>query len=241
MADAASMPDLSHAEIILRLLLALGLCGLIGIERETRGHVAGMRTHILVGTGAALFTLVSAYGFAEFYPYLTGRGGGTVMDPTRIAAQIVTGVGFLGAGAIIRQGFTVRGLTTAATLWMVAAIGLAVGAGFYFGAVVTTILVLIALTVFRRFRPALLTTMASNIVFVEITLTAENKLGEVLTMLSEKGVELEGMDAESAEGKHAYRLELRVPAPRDTDKLEAAIDDLDGVESVTLQTARIFR
>ena len=103
----------------------------------------------------ALFTLVSAYGFREFV------GGGNSIDPTRIAAQIVTGVGFLGAGAIIRQGFSVRGLTTAATLWVVAAIGMASGAGYYSAAVITTALVLfslwplriIAFRVMSRYRP----------------------------------------------------------------------------------------
>ena len=97
---------------------------------------------MLVSVGSALFTLVSAYGFHEF---LVGGGNVVRADPTRIAAQIVTGIGFLGAGAIIRQGFSVRGLTTAATLWVVAAIGMASGAGYYSAAVITTALVLIAL------------------------------------------------------------------------------------------------
>ena len=96
----------------------------IGAEREFRERQAGLRTHLVVSVGAALFTLVSAYGFAEF---------GRKVDPTRIAAQIVTGIGFLGAGAIIRQGLSVRGLTTAATLWLVAAIGMAAGAGYWAG------------------------------------------------------------------------------------------------------------
>jgi putative Mg2+ transporter-C (MgtC) family protein len=96
---------------------------------------------MLVAVGSCLFTLVSAYGFTEFFP----QGIRSPVDPTRIAAQIVTGIGFLGAGAIIRQGPSIRGLTTAATLWVVAAIGLAAGAGYYGGAVATTILVVIAL------------------------------------------------------------------------------------------------
>ena len=102
--------------------------GAIGLERELRDRAAGLRTHMLVGVGAALFTIVSAYGWSDFE--FSARSG-VVFDPTRIAAQIVTGIGFLGAGAIIRQGLTVRGLTTAASLWIVAAIGMAAGAGFY--------------------------------------------------------------------------------------------------------------
>src|SRR5919112_5396295 len=147
---------LSTGELLLRLGLTLALCGLIGLERESRDQVAGLRTHILVGLGSALFTLVSAYGFEG----LTGgvRVDPNVrlqLDPTRIAAQIVSGIGFLGAGAIIRQGFNVRGLTTAAALWIVAAIGMAAGAGYYEGAVATTAIALPSLIVFRRVRPML--------------------------------------------------------------------------------------
>src|SRR5580765_3551808 len=135
---------------MLRLALAGVLGGLIGLERELREREAGLRTHLLVAVGSALFTIVGAYGF-----------GGIRTDPTRIAAQVVTGIGFLGAGAIIRQGFSIRGLTTAATLWVVAAVGLAAGAGYYSGAVITTALVLLALWPLRivayrilsRFRP----------------------------------------------------------------------------------------
>jgi putative Mg2+ transporter-C (MgtC) family protein len=136
------LPELSLEELILRIALAAVLGGAIGAERELRERGAGLRTHLLVSVGSALFTLVSAYGFRGF-DY--GSQNGIVFDPTRIAAQIVTGIGFLGAGAIIRQGLSVRGLTTAATLWIAAAIGLAAGAGYYSAAVVTTAAVLIAL------------------------------------------------------------------------------------------------
>ena len=136
------MPELTLGELILRVALAAALGGAIGAEREMRERGAGLRTHLLVSVGSALFTLVSAYGFTDFQ-FSTPEG--IVFDPTRIAAQIVTGIGFLGAGAIIRQGLSIRGLTTAATLWIAAAIGLAAGAGFYSGAIVTTATVLLAL------------------------------------------------------------------------------------------------
>src|SRR5207253_1246753 len=123
--SAAAIPSLSWEEALLRLFLAALLGSAVGLERELRDREAGLRTHLLVSLGSALFTVVSAYGFHDFLV----RGGTEVRtDPTRIAAQIVTGIGFLGAGAIIRQGLSVRGLTTAATLWVVAAIGMAVGA-----------------------------------------------------------------------------------------------------------------
>ena len=142
------IPSLTWQEELLRVVVAAGLGGAVGLERELREREAGFRTHMLVSVGSALFTLVSAYGFHEFLVH-----GGSVVraDPTRIAAQIVTGIGFLGAGAIIRQGFSVRGLTTAATLWVVAAIGMASGAGYYSAAVITTALVLFSLWPLRIF------------------------------------------------------------------------------------------
>jgi putative Mg2+ transporter-C (MgtC) family protein len=152
------LPDLTWAEILLRVGLAAVLGGAIGFERELREREAGLRTHMLVSVGAALFTLVSAYAWTD---WRFSTENGLVFDPTRIAAQVVTGIGFLGAGAIIRQGLSVRGLTTAATLWVVAAIGMASGAGYYTAAAITTVLVLVSLWPLRiaarpvlgRFRP----------------------------------------------------------------------------------------
>jgi len=129
----AAVPTLPWPHVLLRLLVAAVLGGAIGMERELRERQAGLRTPLVVCVGSALFTLVSAYGFEDFF-----AATGTRTDPTRIAAQIVSGIGFLGAGAIIRQGLSVRGLTTAATLWLVAAIGMASGAGYYDGAVIAT-------------------------------------------------------------------------------------------------------
>lgn len=131
-----STPDIAWPEVLLRLFVAGALGGAIGLEREIRERQAGLRTHLLVAVGSALFTLVSAYGFRNF---------GVRVDPTRIAAQIVTGIGFLGAGAIIRLGLSVRGLTTAASLWLVAAIGMAAGAGYWAGALIATLGALLVL------------------------------------------------------------------------------------------------
>ena len=152
------VPSLSWPHVLLRLTVAALLGGAVGAERELRERQAGLRTHLVVCVGSALFTLVSAYGFRDFIE------AGNVyarIDPTRIAAQIVTGIGFLGAGAIIRQGLSVRGLTTAATLWLVAGIGMAAGAGYYDGAIIATLGALLTLgplrvfayRVIRRFRP----------------------------------------------------------------------------------------
>lgn len=155
---SAAIPVLNWQHELLRLSVAAGLGGAVGLERELREREAGLRTHLVVCVGSALFTLVSAYGFHDFLV----SGGSTVRaDPTRIAAQIVSGIGFLGAGAIIRQGLSVRGLTTAATLWLVAAIGMACGAGYYDAAIIATFGALVTLGPLRivsyrvvgRFRP----------------------------------------------------------------------------------------
>ena len=154
----SEVPQLAGWDATLRLGLAAGLGAAVGFERELRDREAGIRTHLLVSLGSALFTIVSAYGFHEF---LTGGGNITRIDPTRIAAQIVTGIGFIGAGAIIRQGLSVRGITTAATLWTVAAVGLASGAGYYSAAAIATAIVvfslwplrIIAFRVTERMRP----------------------------------------------------------------------------------------
>jgi putative Mg2+ transporter-C (MgtC) family protein len=131
----ASSATLGNWDAIGRLAIAAGLGAAVGIERELREREAGIRTHLLVSLGACLFTIVGAYGFHNF----------SGVDPTRIAAQVVTGIGFLGAGAIIREGISVRGLTTAASLWIVAAIGMAAGAGYYWPAVAGTALTVFAL------------------------------------------------------------------------------------------------
>ncbi|MDQ4143437.1 MAG: MgtC/SapB family protein [Actinomycetota bacterium] len=131
-------------ELIVRILAAAGLGAAVGLEREFSDQPAGFRTHILVSLGAALFTVAGALGAEAF------DGDSTIrFDPTRIAAQVVTGIGFLGAGAIIQQGVNVRGLTTAASLWVTAAIGLACGLGFYAAALVTAGVTLVSLVLLK--------------------------------------------------------------------------------------------
>ena len=129
------MVDLNlQFELAVRLFVAAVLGALVGIERERRSHPAGMRTHLLVAVGSAAFTVLSIEAFAA-----------PGADPGRIAAQIVTGIGFLGAGAILKDRGSIKGLTTAASLWVVAAIGMAAGAGAYGVAVATTVIVIVSL------------------------------------------------------------------------------------------------
>ena len=132
----------TDSEMIMRLLLTLLLSGLVGLERQVHRRDAGLRTHILVALGSCLIMLTSIYVFDIYKDQV-------VLDPVRIAAGVVTGIGFLGAGTIIRESDRVRGLTTAASLWVVAGIGLAVGIGFNKVAIYTTVLVLIVLYFLR--------------------------------------------------------------------------------------------
>ncbi|GAB7538569.1 MgtC/SapB family protein [Burkholderia sp. 22PA0099] len=131
---------LNNFELIMRLVLAAVLGSVVGFERERLSWAAGLRTHMLVCVGSALIMIVSAFGFAD----VLGKPQ-IVLDPSRIAAQVVSGIGFLGAGSILMRGEIVRGLTTAASLWSVAAVGLAVGGGLYVAAIAATVIVLVIL------------------------------------------------------------------------------------------------
>lgn len=135
-------------DMIIRLLLASLLGGLIGLEREVHGRPAGFRTHLLVSLGSCLFTIASI-DFYRIYGNFTGTGPVGV-DPARVAAQVVTGIGFLGAGAIIKERASIRGLTTAACLWVAAAVGLACGSGMYHAAIVVTVLAVASLLLLKK-------------------------------------------------------------------------------------------
>ena len=226
------MPELHWAEVLLRVVLAGVLGGAIGAEREIREREAGLRTHMLVAVGAALFTIVSAYAWADFS---FSQRNGITFDPTRIAAQIVTGIGFLGAGAIIRQGLSVRGLTTAASLWVVAAIGMASGAGYYSAAAITTIVVLISLwplrivayRMFERIRPG------------ELRLEVELKSGEspsvLLDALEAKGVAVRSFELEEAGDRRRVVLDVRITDGR-FESVTAELMRLDPVLGVRWST-----
>jgi len=148
---ATSVWEISNIDLGLRLFVSLLLGGMIGLEREWSNHSAGFRTHILVCLGSTAIMLLSIYGFGEFADEYNVR-----MDPARLAAQVISGIGFLGAGAILRNGSSVAGLTTAASIWAVAAIGLCVGAGFFEVAIMVAVLVWVSLFLLnkleRRFR-----------------------------------------------------------------------------------------
>src|SRR5712691_8682527 len=171
---------ISFQTIMLRLGVAIVLGSVVGIEREINEHSAGMRTIALVTLGCALFTIVSAYGFLG----LLGIARVT-LDPTRIASYIVAGIGFLGAGTIFmsREGERIKGLTTAATIWVMAAIGIACGAGLLLEAIVTTLLVLVVLVVFRYLEQLILRRERANSQHIQVE--AEAVTGQLIAAIYE--------------------------------------------------------
>jgi len=176
----AEIPSLDWLDVLFRLAVAAGLGAVIGLERELDEKAAGLRTHMLVSLGSALFTMVGAYGFEDF-----AKAGGVSTDPSRIAAQVVTGIGFLGAGVIFRQGFTIRGLTTAASLWLVAAVGMAAGAGFWRGAVIGTVVGIISLRPFEWLKERAIPQRAAAQLSIQLEEGAS--AGQVLEALERAG------------------------------------------------------
>jgi len=170
-------------EFILRLFVAALLGGAIGLEREYRAKEAGFRTHFLVALGSALFMIISQYGFGTVLSEL----GKASFDPSRIASQVVTGIGFIGAGTIIFQKHVVRGLTTAAGLWVTSAIGLTCGAGMYMLASTATILVLICLEAMNF----MIHKFGTKIIGVTFSSPSKDNIQQILSTLKEKGVDID--------------------------------------------------
>jgi putative Mg2+ transporter-C (MgtC) family protein len=175
----------SEGELVLRLLLAAGLAGALGVERELHEQPAGFRTHMLVGVGAALFAVISAFGFQA----IAGAGPEREIraDVTRVASQIVVGIGFLGGGAIIKYGATVRGLTTAASLWVTAAVGTAAGIGMLAIASETTGIALLALAALRPIRAAIRRFAGGHVEFILQT-DPQFRVGDATLALRSHGV-----------------------------------------------------
>ncbi len=205
-------------EISLRLFVALLLGGLIGIEREYRSKEAGFRTHFLVAMGSALFCIVSQYGF-----------GFDLKDSSRVAAQVVSGIGFLGAGTIIFQKNVVRGLTTAAGLWVTAAIGLACGAGMYVVASISVAMVLFGLEVMNYFIPKVATTT------VQLTFTAPTKesVKRVVDRIMEDCIELYSYELRDRRTSHGEmfeaNIEMKVKRNNHNERLISYMEEFDDV------------
>ena len=217
-------------ELSLRLVGAAVAGGMIGLEREVSDQPAGFRTHMLVALGSCLFTLVSAYGFGPFlHP---GTASQVRFDPTRIAAQIVTGIGFLGAGAILRYGTTVRGLTTAASLWVVAAIGLAVGAGAYLISAVTTAITLLALLALKPLRTKLVRGLKKEHEEFLIEVDPQLEIEGLVHDLGEEGVRIDHFRVEEDDGVRQVVVFMTLPPDRRPEDLVAALTQWPGVRNV---------
>jgi putative Mg2+ transporter-C (MgtC) family protein len=215
---------MSILDVFIRILVAAVLGGVIGIEREIREHTAGFRTHILVAVGAGAFTLASSYGV-----------DGTGFDPNRISAQVVTGIGFLGAGAIIRYGVSVRGLTTAASLWTVAAVGLLAAQGFFTAALITTAMVMVSLYGLRLIEDRLIAPRVGVSVGIRVRFRSPGyaPLTQLIDVLQEARVVVRRMSAEPGEdASDTVHLSLKLPRGMTPARVATLIADLEEVHSV---------
>lgn len=210
-------------DITLRLLIAMLLGGVIGIEREYRSKEAGFRTHFLVALGSALFCIVSQYGF-----------GFDLKDSSRVAAQVVSGIGFLGAGTIIFQKNVVRGLTTAAGLWVTAAIGLACGSGMFAAAAIATALIIVGLEVLILFIPHI----GRTVVELSFSTTSEESIKQVVNKLKKAGIRITSFKLRkqiSAQGDKIYRVDLELRVIR-RDGHDTLIDMVSGYQDVMISS-----
>ena len=218
-------PDLELWEGLLRLGLAALLAGAIGVERELREQEAGLRTHMLVCVGATMFMIVGVYAWADMQ---LGNDIGVVVDPSRVASYVVSGIGFLGAGAIIKHGINVRGLTTAASLWVVAAIGVAVGVGMYEFSVATTVLVIVALWPLSQLK-RVIQGKADEQRRLAATLEPQASVVPVLAAIEERGFAIDSVDV--GEEEDARRVDVVITTSADAN-LGGLLDDVVGLEGV---------
>lgn len=227
-----------YYEITIRLVLATILGGLVGIEREQNNHPAGFRTHILVCVGSALIMLISMYGFEE---YISQNRDHVLSDPARLAAQVVSGIGFLGAGTILVHGGTVRGLTTAASLWVVAGIGLALGAGFYYGASLATLLVLLSLVVLNRIEDLFISRSHLHLIQLKV-IDAPGKLGVIATKVGENNISIRKISIQETkedgkgegDGYISLSIGLRIPSTISIALVVDQLRSIDGVKEVSI-------
>lgn len=213
--------EASYFELTLRLSLAFALGGAIGIEREYRAKEAGFRTHFLVALGSALFCVVSQFGF-----------GIDLKDSSRVAAQVVSGIGFLGAGTIIFQKNVVRGLTTAAGLWVTAAIGLACGTGMYMAATVVTMMVLLGLEVIN----ALLPKLGSTTVELSFSAPSKESVRQLIAHMRHDGMDVQSYEIKERRTSKGEFLEadIQLKVKRGTTDNLRVIDYMDKFTDVTI-------
>lgn len=224
-----SVWHIGHIELTIRLALAIVLGGLVGLERELGGHSAGFRTHILVCLGSTAIMLLSMYGFSDFASEPNVR-----LDPARLAAQVISGIGFLGAGTILRTGMTISGLTTAASLWVVAAIGLSVGAGFYYGASISAFMVVISLFFLNKAEKNF-SRMKKDREITFVLKRDTNSLQRIVTELNQCGIKIykltienEGTSDESS-APFIVRMQVKLKKPKLFNEALLMLTSIEGV------------
>lgn len=214
---------------VVELVMALLLCSAIGLEREFRRKSAGMRTHAIVGVGAALFMLISKYGFTDVL-YLNHVS----LDPSRVAAQIVSGIGFIGAGIIFVRRDAVRGLTTAAAIWISCAVGTACGAGLPLLALVATACYF---TVVHAFPPLITRLPATRLAYEPVTINytdGQGHLRSILAAVTELGYAVVRIDTHRRPQPDLVSLTLELRGRGDLGQLGSRLTDLDGVQQVSV-------
>lgn len=215
--------DAALQDVTIKIVLAGGLGALVGLDRELSDQPAGLRTHILVSLGAALFTMAGAD--------LIG-GESNPVDPTRIAAQVVTGIGFLGAGAIIRQGMSVRGLTTAAGLWVTAAIGTAVGLGYIPGALITTVVAVFSLFGLKRVERMLLGRLKPGRYEFDLDTSSDVHFSTLGRRIEEQKVKIHSARMDAHDNGRHFTLQLRLPPRMSPQELAEICSEIEGVNNV---------
>lgn len=220
--------DISELHILLRLLLALLLGGLVGFEREQSKHAAGLRTNILVCLGSCLLMLLSMYGFSAFVDEPNVR-----VDPARLAAAVITGIGFLGAGTILFTGKSITGLTTAASLWVVSAIGLAVGAGFYFASATATVMVLVTLWAFNKLEKRYISAKKEQLIKIKAKDLSRAML-DINSLMTDRKIVIKKMlleECEADENGEQVMLQLFITLPK-SEALLVLLDSIKHLEGV---------
>lgn len=210
---------MEYLQFLGSLLLAIILGSIVGLEREANNHPAGLRTHALVCIGSTLITIVSWKTFTTF-----SYSG----DPTRIAAQIVSGIGFLGAGTILREGVNIKGLTTAASLWNIAGVGLAIGFGHYYIAIVATLLTIVVLHLFNKWEKKIVFTK-QNLSIKIIVIDKPGMLGIIGTVLGKLNVDIKNIILEPYDSKMQIILQVKLPLKL---KEQQVIEELIKIEGV---------
>lgn len=229
---------ISSFEIVLRIVISAVIGGLIGIEREVHNRPAGLRTHVLVTVGASLIMLISIDGFNSLGPDRLG-------DPARLAAQVVSGIGFLGAGTIMRTGTSIQGLTTAASLWVSAGIGLGIGSGYYLGTIVAAVISLATLMSLGRLEKRVLKSKYKN-----IQITATNRpgiIGQIGVAFGNHHISIKDItilendlrDDSEEDGTMEISFTVKVPGSFDTYSLYNEIYEISGVKNIIYQDKKI--